>query len=891
VPTEAERLVYLHPENRTVHFLDRVLSLDDQQAEAFRLRPPAILVGSAGSGKTVLTLERMKDLTGDILYVTLSPYLAENARSLYYAAHYENESQQVEFLSFRELVESVRLPQGTFLASRDFDAWFGRHRAASAIKDAHRLHEEFGGVLSGSLPDRPCLSREEYLALGIRQSVFLPEEREAVYDLFERYQRMLRDEERYDLNRAAFDCLPLVRPRYDVAVVDEVQDLTILQLQLILGALRNPHQFILCGDSNQIVHPNFFSWSKVKSFFYRRDSERHSEIMQVLDANYRNSLRVTELANRLLRLKTARFGSVDRESNYLVRCCSDRQGTVELLPDTPEVKRDLNQKTRRSARFAVLVLRAEDKPDAQRCFETPLVFSVQEAKGLEYRDVLLYNIVSASARPFADTAEGMTAEQAEGDLRYARARDKTDKSLEVYKFFVNSLYVAMTRAVDNLYILEANQRHPLLPLLGVGDVRQRATVRAQESSREEWQREARRLELQGKTEQAEAIRRTVLGTQPVPWPVITPETLPALLAEALDEKHYNKKSKDLLFEYACIHSLGDLFGELVGLKYNRAADPEGQGQAVDERYTREYRGKRFDELYQKVARHGVNFRNPMNQTPLMLAAQVGNPELVQRLLSDGADPGLRDNWGRTALQVALLRAFVRPGAVRAHLGTLYELLAPGSIRVRIHRRLVKIDRHQAEFLLLNSMLALLQEIVTAAGSQWQQPTFRSGDVVELFARFPDHVVPPWRKKRPYVNALLARNEVRRRDPGNRELLLRVHHGGYILNPLMQIEVGDAWVNVYELANLKSLAERSGNYAMRTLAKYVEDVRGQVEWIMEMRSQGLAETQTPDPAASGDDEADDSPEAEGPGQRPDTSPKLRAADALAEKIRQLDLPLF
>ena len=37
-----------------------------------------------------------------------------------------------------------------------------------------------------------------------------------------------------------------------------------------------------------------------------------------------------------------------------------------------------------------------------------------------------------------------------------RARDKTDKSLEVYKFYVNALYVALTRAVRNVYLIESD---------------------------------------------------------------------------------------------------------------------------------------------------------------------------------------------------------------------------------------------------------------------------------------------------------------------------------------------------------------------------------------------------------------------------------------------------
>jgi hypothetical protein len=734
-----------------------------------------------------------------------------------------NEGQAVEFLSLQEFMESIRLPAGRPLTYRDFEAWFARHRSSSPVRDTHRLYEEFGGVLTGSRPDCAWLSREEYLTLGIRQSIFLPEERGPVYELFEKYLRLLRETGCYDLNIAAFDSLPFCRPQYDYAVVDEVQDLTVVQIQLILKALRNPHQVVLCGDSNQIVHPNFFSWAKVKSFFYTQQRAARgqvTEMLRVLDANYRNSLRVTCLANRLLRLKGARFGSIDRESNYLVRCCSEREGTVELLPDAAEVARDLNQKTRRSVRCAVLVMRAEDKPAARRVFETPLVFSVQEAKGLEYEDIVLYNLVSGSARPFEDICDGMSAEQAEGDLRYARARDKSDKSLEIYKFYANSLYVAITRAVENLYVIEAAQRHPLLALLGLVETQRRSSAKNRESSREEWQREARRLELQGKTEQAQDIRERLLGAHPVPWQVVTPETLPTVVAEALDPQRFNRKAKDLLFDYACVYGLPNFFELLAALKYSRARD---LGRARDEAmntYLREVRGHRHDELYARIARHGVDFRNALNQTPLMLAAHAGNEELVRRLIGDGADVTLRDNWGRTALQVALRRANLEPPFAVGHIGALYELLAPSSIRVRVHDRLVKIDRQQIEFFILNCMIALLQEVLDP--ESWGcAGEFTSGDFLRLLERFPDRVVPPWRKKRPYVNAVLARNEVCRPERWNRELLYRMQQGKYILNPLVQIEVGEGWQGAYQVANLAAYSGASKDPITAEFAEFVE----------------------------------------------------------------------
>ena len=72
-------------------------------------------------------------------------------------------------------------------------------------------------------------------------------------------------------------------------VIDEIQDLTNAELALVLAMLRETGQFLLCGDANQIVHPNFFSWARVKSLFYSKEAEALEAPIHVLDANYRSS--------------------------------------------------------------------------------------------------------------------------------------------------------------------------------------------------------------------------------------------------------------------------------------------------------------------------------------------------------------------------------------------------------------------------------------------------------------------------------------------------------------------------------------------------------------------------------------------------------------------------
>jgi hypothetical protein len=392
---QPEPLIYVNSNSSTFNILDKIISFDEIQSGIYSLQPPLIIIGSAGSGKTALTLEKMKEAVGDVLYVTRSPYLVHNSRDIYFGAGYVNADQQIDFLSFQEYLESIHVPAGREMHFKEFSAWFARRRVVSGLKDAHQLFEEFKGVITGPATNASYLKREEYLGLGVKQSIFSHEEREQVYDLFTRYLETMNEQGFYDANILSHEYLEKVEPRYDFVVMDEVQDLTNIQMQLVLKSLRDPAGFILCGDSNQIVHPNFFSWSKIKSFFYRQEGlTSQTDLIRILNTNYRNSPQVTEVANRLLKIKSARFGSIDKESNYLVQSNAHNTGEVILLQDEEGIKAELDRKTRQSTRFAVIVMHSEDKAAARASFSTPLIFSVQEAKGLEYENIVLYNFTS-----------------------------------------------------------------------------------------------------------------------------------------------------------------------------------------------------------------------------------------------------------------------------------------------------------------------------------------------------------------------------------------------------------------------------------------------------------------------------------------------------------------
>ncbi|OJH31309.1 MAG: ankyrin repeat domain-containing protein [Wolbachia endosymbiont of Armadillidium vulgare] len=506
-----------------------------ERVEKFEL--PLVISGSAGSGKTSVALESLKRIKekfegGKILYITKSENLIKESKKIFECENYNQTTdelrthtpEEIDFLSLHEFLKKIIKVEGKKPINRSkFFSWFKeickKDKFKGYKKDGDKIFEEFTAVIGGgSLLGED--GKDRYAKLGNRQSIFPIDKRNSVYDFFEEYRKFIEgDQKYYDPNLVAYECI--AEEMYNAIVVDEVQDLTESTLSLILKSLKDERKgnFLLCGDVDQVIHPSFFSLSKLKSFLYQNKCIRDqgSEVFYTLEKNYRNSEQAIELANRILHLKNYCFASEDKmivDNAFFMKSDTKNKGNVGFVTD--DKKEEIAKKVNESMNCAVLALDDESKESARQLFDTPLVFNIHEAKGLEFENVILYKFTSCKA--YNEIWNIVCPDKSEGeidntinrirdsynkkDVNTSRNKDKEDKSLEKYKFYMNALYVGVTRAVSNIYIVD--DKSNLLKIVEPGE-EGNVNIKKEESSSEKWRDMALELIEKGNIEQAKDI--------------------------------------------------------------------------------------------------------------------------------------------------------------------------------------------------------------------------------------------------------------------------------------------------------------------------------------------------------------------------------------------------
>jgi DNA helicase-2/ATP-dependent DNA helicase PcrA len=443
----AQRFVAPADYIETLSDVDRDIWLTEEQMDVVTTAGHCIVSGTAGSGKTTMAVQR---LLADIesphrkLYLAYNPWLVDYARELFQKLLPTKDKtllgDSVHFSTVQQIMrDHLGATSGQF--SDDAQVRFADFQLPCQSWNRHiapaTAWSEIRSIIKGACldPGRDLLDLKDYRELGRNRSADLHQDREILHKIAQQYQKWLKEKKHYDeidLCRQAIRHITSQHPAgYGTIVCDEVQDLTELQLELVFLLHTKPGALFFTGDLNQIINPSGFRWEEVNSHFYRRKQqkpERHH-----LSYNFRSGGGIVKLADAVLRLRArlAGGGAEQPQDNHL------REGQKPRVIDGEETSLKAVLMSM-AGRYVVLVRTEAQSKRLKVSLGTPLVHTIDEAKGLEFDQALVWD--------FFQDHQSLWRKALSGSL--------SAKDIPAIRHELNLLYVAITRPRRGLFLYD-----------------------------------------------------------------------------------------------------------------------------------------------------------------------------------------------------------------------------------------------------------------------------------------------------------------------------------------------------------------------------------------------------------------------------------------------------
>lgn len=180
-----------------------------------------------------------------------------------------------------------------------------------------------------------------------------------------------------------------------------------------------------------MINATFFNFERMKNLFYSKYNKKVN--IKILSKNYRSCKKIVDLANYFAKLRNSYIGNLGNDDYKEISIQKD--GEVNLTG----VNFSLLEKAQNDANTAIVVPDNKTKADLLEQLQNKhRVFSIQEIKGLEYNNIICYNLSSTYK------------------LQWEKIFSKATKHDQKYRKYFNIFYVGITRAQENLIIMESN---------------------------------------------------------------------------------------------------------------------------------------------------------------------------------------------------------------------------------------------------------------------------------------------------------------------------------------------------------------------------------------------------------------------------------------------------
>ena len=295
------------------------------------------------------------------------------------------------------------------------------------------IYKEIYGIIYGkyslSSPSE-MMGREEYA--NERAESFQKRECDVIYSVAADYADFMKKKGYTDNNAMSRALLSKIdAPLYSVAVVDEVQDFTQVNLCLIKKLAR---KLFCVGDALQMINPSYFNFGYLKSLMYG-DITGVSELKH----NYRSTEKIEAIAEKLGQMNINRFGT----HSFVLKgqAVSSPLNSAAVFINDKSFVYSLGEKKYENVTVVVASQRKKEK--LKKVLGRTEILTVAEAKGLERNTVILADVLSDNADKW-HYLESMSLNR------------KTADENSVFRYYFNLFYVGISRAKQYLFVAESD---------------------------------------------------------------------------------------------------------------------------------------------------------------------------------------------------------------------------------------------------------------------------------------------------------------------------------------------------------------------------------------------------------------------------------------------------
>lgn len=652
------------------------LYLNNEQYNCLKYESPLIINGGAGSGKTAVLFNKMLNLISEsetskspqikLGYFCLNNRLKESIEDM--MKEIIGEKENIKFYSITEyLLNNLEKNENNLITYKNFQSFFSSYSKKifkgkkNDIK-VEQAYSEIKGIIKGMMfkenPDNwdkdfknSLISLDEYLSLADEYSIYNVEKRGNIYKIAIAYQDYLKTNKKLDLNDLSMIMLDNISEdkKLDYIFIDEVQDLTEVQIFMINSLCKNKNNIFFAGDIHQVVTMNYFNFNRLSQLH-----NKNGKNIKFLVKNYRSRQKIIEASNKIKELRKKYIGSQKMEYEQLEEYISEG-GKFNIETNNF----DLLEKVSLDANFIIIVSTDKEKVKLFKLLKSKdnfldMIFTVEEAKGLEFESVICYNLISSHLE--------------EWDIILSNNAKKNQN----YRYFFNLLYVGITRAKSNIIFMEEEiKNNPLLKefqeILTATQVADSIKI----SSSQEWENRAKDLEKVGKIKEAEYSRKKSLQIN-TEKPKMYNTKNPDSFLDAVVKNNSYKIRKSLQngfnpnyifkkYKFATALIIASEIGniEIVKLLLEYGADTDIQ---TENRVTALISAIANDhiEIVKLLLEYGAdtNVQDEDGWVPLMSATEIGNIEIVKLLLEYRADINIKTKNGGTALIIASQNGYI-----------------------------------------------------------------------------------------------------------------------------------------------------------------------------------------------------------------------------------------